>query len=56
VLTSVGAGNTYGHPSALTLGHLLRSGALGLRTDLDGDLAVVVRDGRASAVGSRGPP
>lgn len=53
VLTGVGAGNTYGHPSAATLGRLTSHGALSFRTDTDGDLAVVVRDGRLSVV-SRG--
>jgi competence protein ComEC len=56
VLTSVGADNTYGHPSPLTLAHLQRGGALSLRTDRDGDLAVVVRGGRLSVVGSRATP
>jgi competence protein ComEC len=53
-VTSVGAGNTYGHPSALTLGHLGRRGALSFRTDLDGDVAVVLRDSRLAVVGRRG--
>jgi hypothetical protein len=35
------------------LAHLQRHGALALRTDLHGDLAVVVREGQVSAVGSR---
>ena len=55
VLTSVGEGNTYGHPSSLTLAHLTRGGALSLRTDLSGDLAVVVDGGRLAVVGNSGP-
>ena len=49
-LTSVGAGNTYGHPSLATLGRLHTDGAANFRTDLDGDIAVVIRAGRLSAV------
>lgn len=44
-LTSVGAGNTYGHPSADTLGLLTRTGARSYRTDLDGATALALRDG-----------
>jgi competence protein ComEC len=54
VLTSVGAGNTYGHPSSLTLGLLVAEGALSFRTDLDGDVAVGVRGSRLTVVGSQG--
>ena len=54
VVTGVGAGNTYGHPSADTLGQLTSQGARSYRTDLDGDIALVVRDGRLEVVGSRG--
>jgi competence protein ComEC len=50
VITSVGAGNTYGHPSALTLDHLTRRGALSLRTDLHGDVALVLRDDSLAVV------
>lgn len=46
-VASVGAGNPYGHPSPLTLGRLSRDGALVLRTDHDGDVAIVP--------GARGP-
>ena len=49
-LVSVGADNDYGHPAASTLAPLAASGARVLRTDLDGDLVVVERDGRLSAV------
>jgi competence protein ComEC len=58
-VASVGAGNPYGHPSPLTLNRLTADGALVLRTDHDGDVAVlpgphgplVVRRGDP-----RGPP
>lgn len=53
-LTSVGAGNTYGHPSAGTLETLLAAGARSFRTDLDGDVAVTARDGALGVVGRQG--
>lgn len=40
-VASVGAGNSYGHPSPVTLNRLREDGALVLRTDLDGDVAVL---------------
>jgi competence protein ComEC len=40
-LISVGADNTYGHPTAWTLGRLARDGMRIHRTDREGDLAVV---------------
>ncbi|MFI9813586.1 DNA internalization-related competence protein ComEC/Rec2 [Saccharothrix variisporea] len=40
-LVSVGAGNRYGHPSGVLLDTLARQGALVLRTDRDGDTAVL---------------
>lgn len=40
-VASVGAGNPYGHPSPLTLNRLTIDGALVLRTDHDGDVAIV---------------
>jgi competence protein ComEC len=40
-VASVGAGNPYGHPSPLTLSRLTSDGALVLRTDEDGDVAIV---------------
>ncbi|HUO52953.1 MAG TPA: DNA internalization-related competence protein ComEC/Rec2 [Gemmatimonadaceae bacterium] len=43
---SVGAGNSYGHPSASVLAALARAGAAVLRTDLEG--AVIVRTDGAS--------
>ena len=45
-LVSVGEGNDYGHPAATTLDALESSGALVRRTDVHGDVAVVVSDGR----------
>jgi competence protein ComEC len=53
-LTSVGADNTYGHPARATLARLMSGGARSYRTDRDGDSALVERDGRLHAVGSRG--
>jgi competence protein ComEC len=52
-LVSVGADNDYGHPSPETLVPLQRSGARVLRTDLDGDLAVVERGGELRTVTTR---
>ena len=54
-LTSVGADNTYGHPSARTLGRLGAGGARSFRTDRDGDIALVHRGAVLYAVGRRGP-
>ncbi len=45
-LLSAGRDNTYGHPAPSTLDLLARLGASWWRTDLQGDLGVVVRDGR----------
>ena len=44
-LVSVGEENDYGHPDPWVLDLLRSSGALVRRTDEDGDVAVVVRDG-----------
>ena len=44
-VVSVGADNDYGHPSAETLAPLEAAGLRVYRTDLDGDVAVIVRDG-----------
>ena len=49
-LVSVGAVNPYGHPSLALLDRLARDGARVFRTDLDGDVAVVVRDGSIGVV------
>uniref|UniRef100_UPI0016176606 ComEC/Rec2 family competence protein n=1 Tax=Allocatelliglobosispora scoriae TaxID=643052 RepID=UPI0016176606 len=40
-LVSVGTGNDYGHPNVALLTRLTRAGARVVRTDLDGDIAVV---------------
>ena len=45
-VVSVGADNDYGHPAEETLRLLRQAGAQPHRTDLEGDIAVVVRDGR----------
>lgn len=44
-LVTVGAQNTYGHPSASTLAALQAAGAVVARTDVDGDVAVVAPSG-----------
>ncbi len=46
VTVSSGAGNDYGHPAAKALAMLRARGAQWWRTDTDGDIAVVLRDGR----------
>jgi competence protein ComEC len=51
---SVGADNDYGHPSPATLALLRQLGAQIYRTDLDGDIAIVVRAGQLATVTSRG--
>ena len=43
-IISVGAGNTYGHPAVQTLGALARLGSEVVRTDIDGAIAVQVRN------------
>ena len=50
-LVSAGADNDYGHPAPGTLAALADSGALVARTDVDGDVAVVVRGGQLRVVG-----
>lgn len=47
-LISVGADNDYGHPSVDTVEILEDNGARVMRTDRDGDVALVVRDGQLS--------
>jgi competence protein ComEC len=47
---SVGAGNDYGHPSPDTVAGLAATGERVLRTDRDGSVAVVLRDGDLAAV------
>ena len=49
-VVSVGAHNDYGHPSPVLLAEMARLGVPLLRTDRDGDVAVVARDGRPAAV------
>jgi len=53
-LVSVGADNDYGHPNAAVLARLAATGARVMRTDRDGDLAVVVDDAGRLAVVARG--
>jgi competence protein ComEC len=53
-VTSVGADNDYGHPAATTLKALMEAGARSYRTDRDGDIAIVLRDGALTAIASRG--
>jgi competence protein ComEC len=54
---SVGPDNDYGHPAPALLHELDRLGMRAKRTDLDGDVAFTVRDGRLSVVTrSRTPP
>jgi competence protein ComEC len=54
---SVGRDNDYGHPSPALLHELDRLGVRAERTDLDGDVAVTLRNGVLSVVTrSRAPP
>nr|WP_308198910.1 DNA internalization-related competence protein ComEC/Rec2 [Saccharothrix sp. S26] len=56
-LVSVGAGNRYGHPSGVLVDALTSRGALVLRTDRDGDAAVLAGpDGPRVARRGGGPP
>ncbi|MEV4199284.1 ComEC/Rec2 family competence protein [Micromonospora globbae] len=55
-LVPVGAGNDYGHPSPGLLARLARNGARVLRTDVDGDVAAVRRDGGLAVVARGSPP
>jgi len=50
---SVGADNDYGHPSPDTVTGLAATGEQVLRTDRDGSVAVVLRDGDLSAITTR---
>jgi competence protein ComEC len=47
-VVSVGARNDYGHPADGTMAMLRRAGMTVARTDEDGDVAVIVRDGGLS--------
>jgi competence protein ComEC len=49
-IISVGAGNTYGHPAPRTLALLRHLGMRAYRTDLDGDVAVLITGGRLAVV------
>jgi competence protein ComEC len=49
-IVSVGAANDYGQPSPVLLTEMARLGVPLLRTDLDGDVAVVAHDGQFSSV------
>ncbi|WP_432979066.1 DNA internalization-related competence protein ComEC/Rec2 [Dactylosporangium sp. CA-233914] len=54
-LVSVGAGNDYGHPSAVLLARLARGGARVMRTDQQGDLAVLLDgEGRLAVAAGKG--
>lgn len=53
-LTSVGAGNSYGHPAETTLGRLRARGSWSYRTDRDGTVALTASHGGVTAVGTRG--
>jgi competence protein ComEC len=50
---SVGTDNDYGHPAPETVAGLAATGERVLRTDQDGAVAIVVRDGRLAAVTAR---
>ncbi|HMA47203.1 MAG TPA: MBL fold metallo-hydrolase [Frankiaceae bacterium] len=52
-LTSVGAGNPYGHPSPRVLAALRRAGVAVFRTDEDGSVAVLRRHGTLTVVPRR---
>lgn len=52
-LVSAGVDNDYGHPADATLDPIEATGATVLRTDLDGDLAVTVREGQLGVATSR---
>jgi competence protein ComEC len=53
-LIGVGEGNDYGHPAPDTLAEYAAVGAVVGRTDLDGDLAVVVGEDGAPQLLRRG--
>jgi competence protein ComEC len=53
-MTSVGAGNPFGHPSPATIGQLVQEGARSYRTDQDGDIALIDRHGVLSSEAHRG--
>jgi competence protein ComEC len=51
---SVGADNGYGHPAPETLAAWEVIGADVVRTDISGDIAIVLRDGELGTVTRRG--
>ena len=53
-IISVGTGNTYGHPAVQTLDALTRLGSEVLRTDIDGAIAVQVRNHRFTVRKAKG--
>jgi competence protein ComEC len=53
---SVGADNSYGHPSPPVLRRLADNGARVLRTDLDGDIAIVSTSDGLSVVVTENRP
>jgi competence protein ComEC len=53
-MTSVGAGNPFGHPSPATIAQLVAQGARSYRTDQDGDIAIVDRAGVLSSAARGG--
>jgi competence protein ComEC len=53
-LVSVGADNDYGHPNGAVLARLAATGTRVMRTDRDGDLAVVLDGSGRLAVVARG--
>lgn len=53
-VTSVGAGNPFGHPSPATIDQVVRAGARSYRTDQDGDIAIIDRGGVLSSEARRG--
>ena len=54
-MTSVGVGNSFGHPSPVTIGELVRAGARSYRTDRDGDIALIDRSGVLLSRARHGP-
>jgi competence protein ComEC len=50
---SVGAENDYGHPAQETISLYELTGSEVFRTDLSGDIAIIVRDSRIWVAGSR---
>jgi competence protein ComEC len=53
-VTSVGAGNTYGHPAQVTMSAVAADGMRGFRTDHDGAVEVDVGGGHVGIVGHHG--